>query len=181
VWTEKSVGGTLAPVLDHYLVPVQVHHGNTSTSWMRSHAERTWRDSREFVILYVGDHDPKGLRISEDDIPKRIVEYGFERTRVKRVALIRADAVRLRKLHDPFKPADPDVAWYRQQAGLSYGVELEAIPSTELRDRVAAAIQAEIVDVDAWNRVVHASTVVRESWEAYVDAWPVPESISGLG
>ena len=32
---------------------------------------------------------------------------------------------------------------------MNYGVELEAIPSTELRDRDEAAIRAEIVDAAA--------------------------------
>ena len=79
LWSEKSVGGTLAPVLDKFLVPFQIHHGNTSSSVMRTVAERTWDDPRATVILYVGDHDPKGLRISEDDVPTRLIEYGAER------------------------------------------------------------------------------------------------------
>ncbi len=31
VWPEKTVGGTLGPVLERFLVEFQVHHGNTST------------------------------------------------------------------------------------------------------------------------------------------------------
>src|SRR5262245_27765046 len=76
VWSEKSVGGTLAPVLDRLLVPFLVHHGNTSTTIMHATAESTRQDDRTLVILYVGDHDPKGLRISEDDIPRRLETYG---------------------------------------------------------------------------------------------------------
>jgi hypothetical protein len=43
----------------------------------------------------------------------------------------------------PFKKQDPDAPWYQDRTGLNYGVELEAIPATELRDRVKAAIRAE--------------------------------------
>ena len=181
VWSEKSVGGTLAPVLDKYLVPFQIHHGNTSSTVMRSVAERTWDDGRNTAILYVGDHDPKGLRISEDDLPTRLDAYGAERIRVERVALTRADVQALRGLADSFKPGDTDVAWYRERTGLSYGVELEAIPSTELRARVEQAIRSHIVDVNAWNRTMAASRTVRESWEAYVAQWPAPPAIQGLG
>jgi|KBSMisStaDraftv2_1062788.scaffolds.fasta_scaffold18459_7 hypothetical protein len=180
VWSEKSVGGTLAPVLDRFLVPFLVHHGNTSTTIMHATAEATRYDERRLVILYVGDHDPKGLRISEDDVPTRLAEYGAVNVRVQRLALMRPDAVRLKKLQDPFKPGDPDIEWYRKRTGLGYGVELEAIPSTDLRERLTDAIRAEIVDVDAWNRVIDASDAVRESWEAYVDQWQAP-SIRGLG
>ena len=174
VWSEKSIGGTLEPVLGRFLVPFTVHHGNTSTSVMHELAETTWTDNRELVVLYVGDHDPKGLRISEDDLPKRFAEYDVAHARIKRVALMKADAMRLADLKDPFKKDDSDADWYRRTTGLRYGVELEAIPSTELRDRVEAAILEEIRDADAWFRTMEASEVVRESWQAYVDQWPIP-------
>jgi hypothetical protein len=174
VWSEKSVGGTLAPVLDDLLVPFQVHHGNTSTTIMHRVATSTRRDRRHLVILYVGDHDPKGLRISEDDIPKRLDTYGAINVRVRRLALLRDDAVRLREMRDPFKKDDKDTPWYQRRTGLGYGVELEAIPSTELRDRVERAIREEIADVEAWNRVIHASDAVRESWESFVEQWEPP-------
>jgi len=180
VWSEKSVGGTLAPVLDSLLVPFRVHHGNTSTTVMYHTAKATREDDRALVILYVGDHDPKGLRISEDDIPTRLATYGAADVRVKRLAMTREDAVRLVDLGDPLKPTDRDVPWYRQHTGLGYGVELEALPSTDLRDRVETAIKTEITNVAGWNRTMETSRVVRESWQKYVDAWPAP-AISGQG
>ena len=180
VWSEKSVGGTLAPVLDALLVPFQVHHGNTSTTVMYHTAKATREDDRALVILYVGDHDPKGLRISEDDIPKRLATYGAVNVRVQRLAILREDAVRLIDIKDDFKPNDLDVKWYRQRTGLDYGGELEAIPSTDLRDRVEAAIKTEITNIAGWNRTMETSRVVRESWQSYVDAWPAP-AIHGLG
>ena len=180
VWSEKSVGGTLAPVLDSLLVPFQVHHGNTSTTVMHNVARATREDDRRLVILYVGDHDPKGLRISEDDIPKRLADHRAADVRVKRLAILHGDAVRLVTVKDAFKPDDRDVNWYRRRTGLDYGVELEAIPSTELRDRVEAAIREEITNVGGWNRTMEMSRVVRESWQAYVDAWPA-SAIQGLG
>ena len=56
VWSEKSVGGTLAPVLDGFLVPFQVHYGNTSTTMIHRTAASTRRAPRALVILYVNDH-----------------------------------------------------------------------------------------------------------------------------
>lgn len=176
VWTEKSVGGTLEPVLDSFLVGFCVHHGNTSASKIQAVVSAMATDQRRLVILYCGDHDAKGLRISEDDLPKRFAEYGadMDRLTIRRVALLQADAERLIEFKDEFKPKDKDVKWYRAHCGLSYGVELEAIPSTELRQRVETAIRQEIVDIGAWNQVLATSTAVRESWEAYVDKWKAP-------
>jgi hypothetical protein len=182
IWSEKSLGGTLMPLLKDYLVRFQVHHGNTSLTELRKYAEWTRHNPHmRLVILYVGDHDCKGLRISEDDIPKRLRERRAINWDVKRVAILRADAEAVNvEDRDAFKPKDADVKWYRAHTGLSYGVEVETLPSTELRNRVEQALLAEIVDAAAWNRSIDASRLVRESWEAYVDQWPAP-SIEGLG
>ncbi len=182
IWSEKSLGGTLKPLLESYLVEFQVHHGNSSLTWIHEYARWTRQHPhRRLVILYVGDHDCKGLRISEDDIPKRMRERGATNWQVKRVAILQADAVATDpSLRDRFKPKDKDIAWYRQHTGLGYGVEVETLPSNVLRDRLEAAINAEITNIEAWNRTVAASQIVRESWESYVQQWPMP-SIPPLG
>ncbi|HXG57083.1 MAG TPA: hypothetical protein VNJ03_17025 [Vicinamibacterales bacterium] len=64
IWSEKSLGGTLQPVLDRYLVEFQVHHGNSSLTEIHRTAEWTRTHRESLVILYVGDHDPKGLPIN---------------------------------------------------------------------------------------------------------------------
>ncbi len=175
IWSEKSLGGTLQPVLDRYLVEFQVHHGNTSLTEIRNTAEWTRTHRERLVILYVGDHDPKGLRISEDDIPKRMQELGARNWMIQRVAILQHDAEAVdRGSRDAFKPGDKDIGWYCAATVLSYGVEVETLPSNVLRDRVEAAIVSYIADVDAWNRTIHASEVVRESWAAHVAAWPIP-------
>lgn len=182
IWSEKSLGGTLKPLLDGYLVEFQVHHGNTSLTELHRYAQWTRQHpEQQLVILYVGDHDPKGLRISEDDIPKRLRERGAKGWRLRRVGLLQADAEGVAvEDRDAFKKNDRDIGWYCARTGLAYGVEVEALPSTELRDRVEQAIRAEIQDVVVWNRVMAASRVVRESWQDYVARWPMP-TISPLG
>jgi hypothetical protein len=182
IWSEKSLGGTLKPLRDSYLVEFQVHHGNTSLTELHRYAQWTRQHpNQQLVILYCGDHDPKGLRISEDDIPKRLRERGAKNWRLVRVGLLQADAERVPvEDRDAFKKDDKDIGWYCARTGLAYGVEVEALPSTELRDRVEQAIRAEIRDVEGWNRVMTTSRVVRESWQDYAARWPIP-SIPTLG
>jgi hypothetical protein len=176
IWSEKSLGGTLKPILETYLVEFQVHHGNSSWTELRKAAQWTKAHPHlRLVILYVGDHDCKGLRISEDDIPKRMSDRGARNWECHRVAILRADAEAVDETdRDAFKEKDKDIGWYCARTGLSYGVEVEALPSNILRDRVEADIIAQITDPEAWHRTTAASQIVRESWEAYVDQWPVP-------
>ena len=176
IFSEKSLGGTLKPLLDDYLVEFQVHHGNTSlteinryTQWTKQHPHL------RLVIIYVGDHDPKGLRISEDDIPKRLRERGAIDWEVQRVAILRADAEAVRvEDRDGFRPKDSDIAWYRRRTGLSYGVEVEALDTNVLRARVEQVLQTWITTPAVWARTMEASRVVRESWGTYMANWSIP-------
>ncbi len=40
IWSEKSLGGTLKPILEAYLAEFQVHHGNSS--WTEFHKYAQW-------------------------------------------------------------------------------------------------------------------------------------------
>lgn len=176
VWSEKAVGGTLQPVLDAYSTPFLNTSGWNSRKMLMEEARRTRQDARRLVILYVGDHDAAGLRMSVADLPARLTKYQAERFEIRRIAITSGDfaAYRAQGLADPAKPDDKNLDWYRAQTGAGVGVELEAMPAPDLRSRVEAAINACIVDVPAWNQTMHTSRAVAESWAAYCDRWPRP-------
>jgi hypothetical protein len=176
VWSEKSIAGTLGPTLQHYSVPFLNTSGWNSTKMMMEEARRTHRDRRRLVILYCGDHDAAGLRMSEADIPDRLDRYGARNWRLHRVAITAQDfaTMRRKRLTDPIKPSDPNAEWYALHTGYNVGVELETLSAPDLRHRMEAAIELCIDDFEAWHRVSAASTAVQESWEAHVAAWPRP-------
>ena len=60
--------GVLAPVLDHYAVGFRVMHGFSSATTVHDVAEDD--DGRELIVLYVGDFDPSGMFMSEEDLPE---------------------------------------------------------------------------------------------------------------
>jgi hypothetical protein len=177
VWSEKSIAGTLDPVLHAYAVPFLNTSGWNSRKMMMLEAQRTHDDPRPLIILYTGDHDPAGLRMSEMDLPRRFQKYGAHSVEIRRVAITPRDFEVMRQggLVDPIKSeTDTNCAWYVQHTGYHVGVELETLPAPELRARVEHAILDCIGDPVAWERSRAASEAVRESWQAYVDAWPRP-------
>jgi hypothetical protein len=88
VVSEKgTVRGVLAPVLDRYGVGFRVMHGFTSATSAYELSQDD--DGRNFVLLYVGDFDPSGMCISEEDLPARFVKYEGDHIELKRVALRR--------------------------------------------------------------------------------------------
>jgi hypothetical protein len=86
VWSEKgTVRGLLRPVLDQYAVGFNPVHGFTSATSAHDTAEDD--DGRPLIILYVGDYDPSGMFMSEEDLPKRFVKYDGNHIKLKRIAL----------------------------------------------------------------------------------------------
>ena len=88
VWSEKgTVRGVLGPVLDHYAVGFRVMHGFSGATTVHDVAQDD--DGRELIVLYVGDFDPSGMFMSEEDLPKRLVRV---RRRSRHAQAHRADA-----------------------------------------------------------------------------------------
>jgi hypothetical protein len=122
--------------------------------------------------------------MSERDAPARLVDYGLDPAafRVTRVAITRGDIDDLRDFRDPVKRTDTRTPHYIATTGLRYGVELEALDSRVLRQRVEDAIRAHINDPVAWDRVMAATEAVEESWSQYAACWTPPaDPIQGLG
>jgi len=173
VWSEKStIKGTLMPVLMKYGLPFHSFHGHTSATAIHQLCQQTRRRGKTLTALYVGDWDPSGLHMSEEDLPERINRYHGD-IKLVRVAVDRNDA-------DPatgvpwFEPAekakDPRFNWF-MRVYATRCFELDALDPVVLRDRVEGSV-LQLLDLDAWehsNSIEHAEV---ESMRTYFDAWP---------
>ena len=79
------------------------------------------------------------------------------------------------------KTTDTRTKAYVRETGLRYGVELEAMDTVTLRDRVETAIVENITDLVAWSRVRPPRPLCVRAGKRAVDAWTAPDSIQGLG
>ncbi len=177
VWSEKgTVRGTLAPVLDEYGVTFRVMHGYGSATALHGIAQETTETTKPFIVLYVGDWDPSGLHMSEEDLPGRLERYGAE-IAVSRIALDATD------IKDPALPAfdaasknkDPRHEWFVRHYGHRCW-ELDALSPVILRQRVEDNIRV-LLDVDAWEHCIAIEQAERESMSTVLATW---KSISGL-
>jgi hypothetical protein len=199
VVSEKgTIRGTLAPVLDEYEVDFLPVGGYASATRVRELAERGGPDKQPLLLLYLGDHDPSGRSMSDLDLPHRLIRYaspdpadkrGWTDTtvqylatewglEVRRIALTEADTQILGpRVSFPAadKRGDPRYGWFVRRYGRTCW-ELDAMNPNALRDRVRAAIDAQL-NVDTWNRYVRAEAAERESITAIVQTW---NAISGL-
>ena len=136
------------PVLDQYAVGFRVMHGFSSATSVHDVADDD--DGREVIALYVGDYDPSGLFMSEQDLPSRLAEYDGEHVDVCRIALIREQVSDLPPFPVTDKRADPRFNWFRDRYG-GRCWELDAMDPNDLRDCVQKAI-IELIEPVAWKR-----------------------------
>jgi hypothetical protein len=131
VWSEKgTVRGVLKPVLDHYAVGFNPVHGFNSATEVHRSAQDD--DGRELIALYVGDFDPSGMYMSEEDLPKRLEEYGGDHITIKRIALIQEHVRSLPSFPATDKRKDPRYKWFVSNYGKRCW-ELDAFDPNYLR------------------------------------------------
>ena len=116
VWSEKgTVRGVLQPVLDEKAVGFRVMHGFTSATSVYDAAQDD--DGRDLIVLYVGDYDPSGMFMSEEDLPKRLSEYDGDHITVERIALTSDQVADLEPFPATDKKKDPRYKWFRSNYG----------------------------------------------------------------
>jgi len=172
VWSEKgTVRGTVAPVLDEYGVTFRVMHGYGSATSIHEIAQKTLDSTKSMTVLYIGDHDPSGLHMSEIDLPARLARYGGSAD-IVRIALDASDVTNDTKL--PWFPADDKVsdsryAWFKALYGHRCW-EVDALSPVVLRRRLDNAIY-DLLDGDAWNHAVSIEEAEKESMQSILSTW----------
>jgi hypothetical protein len=187
VWSEKgTVRGVLAPVLNKYAVGFRVMHGFSSATAVYDVAQDD--DGRELIALYVGDFDPSGLFMSEEDLPKRLAKYGgghdelgnsVLHVRLKRTALTRqhveyegADEELLPSFPATDKKKDPRYRWFRANYG-DRCWELDSMDPNDLRNCVEQAI-VELIEPVAWERCEQVNRAEQASLQTILEKWGSP-------
>jgi hypothetical protein len=169
VWSEKgTVRGVLEPVLDRYAVGFRVMHGFSGATPIYDVSQND--DGRELVALYVGDYDPSGMFMSEEDLPARLDKYGGDHVDLRRIALTR-EQVRggLTSFPATDKKKDTRYKWFVANYG-DRCWELDAMDPRDLRDCVETAIK-ELIEPVAWARCDIINKAEQESLRHVLDQW----------
>ena len=172
VWSEKStVRGILAPVLYDYGVQVRYLGGWGGATRVHDAAQFIHHASQPVIILYVGDFDPSGMYMSEEDLPARLAKYGRAPHRFARIALTAEDGPDLGLASFPAsdKAKDANYPWFVARYGKTCW-ELDAMSPVDLRRRVAEAIEHDI-DWDAWERCAVTEEAEQRSMAAFFGTW----------
>ncbi|MGY8633834.1 hypothetical protein RAD15_15260 [Bradyrhizobium sp. 14AA] len=169
VWSEKgTVRGVLQPVLDHYAVGFRVMHGFSGATTIYAVAQDY--DGRELVVLYVGDFDPSGMYMSEQDLPDRLARYDGDHIELTRIALKVDQLEGLPSFPATDKRKDPRYQWFIANHG-RHCWELDAMDPNDLRDCVEQAI-IDLIEPVAWQRCEVVNRAEQESLKTILEQWP---------
>jgi hypothetical protein len=168
VWSEKgTVRGVLQPVLDKYAVGFLAVHGFSSATAAHDTAEDD--DGRPLIILYVGDYDPSGLFMSEEDLPARFSKYDGDHITLKRIALTPKQLSGLPSFPAKDKAKDPRYKWFVANYGKRCW-ELDAMDPNDLRKCVEREIK-QLIEPVAWRRCEIVNQAEQESLKTVIAKW----------
>jgi hypothetical protein len=171
VWSEKgTVRGVLQPVLDQYAVGFRVMHGFSSATAIYDVAQDD--DGRDLIALYVGDFDPSGLFMSEEDLPTRLANYDGNHVKLERVALTQEQVLGLPSFPATDKKKDTRYKWFRAHHGARCW-ELDAMDPNDLRACVEEAIK-ELIEPVAWKRCETVNRAEQVSLKTVLEGWGKP-------
>jgi hypothetical protein len=140
IFTEKdALTGIIEEVSWIYCVRIVVCKGQISATFLNDYADRAKeaiRRGQDPVILYFGDLDPSGARMSVT-IKKNLLKYHNLYVHLDRIALNMDQVEEYQLPHNPFaiKTKDPNYNWYVEQHG-DIAVELDALHPKQLQELV---------------------------------------------
>jgi hypothetical protein len=168
VWSEKgTIRGVLAPVLDTYAVGFLPVHGFSSAT--TAHDIAADDDGRPLHVLYVGDFDPSGMFMSEEDLPARFAKYDGEHIKLRRIALTPQQVRGLPSFPATDKRKDPRYSWFVGNHG-GHCWEIDAMDPNDLRDCVEREIM-QLIEPMAWQRCAIVNEAEQESLKTILEKW----------
>jgi hypothetical protein len=186
IWVEKeALAGVVERAASQNDLSFLSCRGYMSASEMYEAAQRIrWRrrNDQETVIIYLGDHDPSGLDMSEGDIPKRfnifLDKYGQQPVEVNRVALNWDQIEQYQPPPNPAKETDSRFAAYQEQFG-DESWELDALDPNTLLQIIQDAIDG-VQDPDLFQELKDREESQRQILTQASERWDeVAEFLNG--
>jgi len=160
-WLEKrALSRIFLSITDDYGVYLSVSGRYPSLAQVKSAIDRFEHYDKPKVILYFGDLDPTGKdmpRYLRDTFP----ELGCDNVTIKEIAVNVADVEEYDLPKIPLKAKDKRTKWYKKKFNVDYGVEIDALPPSTLRQKIATSIQ-EYIDTEKLNRKKREDKQIRE-------------------
>lgn len=141
---KDAMAGVIDPVTREFDVHLNVIRGHVSETFVHEIGEEWALIDKPITAYYLGDHDPSGLNI-EESLRDKLEDYSGVSFDWLRLGVTAADFGNGELLGFPVKRNGSRGSWepYLERYG-DRCVEVDAIPASEIRDRVRSAIMEHV-------------------------------------
>lgn len=173
-WVEKeALGNVIERACSPFLVPHLACKGYLSASeaWRGGRRfRRAKQDGKKCVVLHLGDHDPSGMHMTEDNQNRLDTFAGYHDVEVRRIAL-NIDQV---EQYDPppnyAKETDSRHDWYVETFNTRDSWELDALDPNVINELITKEIK-EFIDDRIWEETRNEERAVQRDLELVHDNW----------
>lgn len=163
VWIEKdALVGVIEKVCNDHRVPYFACRGYNSQSEQHKAGLRfadKIGDGKEVHVLHLGDHDPSGLDMTEDN-SDRLTMFSGNKIKLHRLALNMDQVKRYNPPPNPTKETDSRSGAYKKRFGTSCW-ELDALEPKVISGLIEKNIK-ELIDKKAWKETDAREEVEKE-------------------
>lgn len=170
VWVEKAaLEGVIAGMCNKLRVDFFAQRGYNSMSAQWEAGQRFAkyvRDGQRPIVFHLGDHDPSGLDMTEDN-RKRLELFCGVPVTIVRLALNRDQINQYKPPPNPAKETDSRFAAYREEHGES-SWELDALDPALIQRLISNAVE-KVRDEEKWEEAMEQETSDTRALEAMVE------------
>lgn len=166
IFVEKdAIAGVFSPVTEEYDVRLSPIRGYTSLSFAHRIADQWNHIKKPIFAYYAGDFDPSGFDL-ERDLKDKLTRYCDRSFEWERLA-VNGDDLEAFDLF-PLAPKKTDRRYQTfVDAHGTQCAELDALPATELRQRVRDAIETHI-PAGEWQRLQEIEEMEHKQWGSFM-------------
>lgn len=163
VWVEKdALVGVIEPICNKLRMPFIACRGYMSQSEQWEAGRRFLRkmaDGKDCFIFHLGDHDPSGLHMTQDNA-ERVRMFAEGRVHVRRLALNYDQVEEYNPPPNPAKMTDPRANDYVAEHG-DTSWELDALEPSVISELIQDAYDS-IIDLDKWDEAIEKEVTAKD-------------------
>jgi hypothetical protein len=176
----------LEPIVRKYNIPFNIIRGNASRKFLHDIGKKWQKIEKPILALYAGDHDPSGINIARNTFA-RLRKFAHDQKRENfawsKLAVTKEDFTRLQHLSMQAKEDDQLLKRYVKEFGTDRCVEVDALPSDEIRARLETSILKRL-DKTQWDATLdqerdEQSKLIRLN--KYIRRWGLAKAVEILG
>ncbi len=173
IWIEKdALIGVIQPICDRFRVPYFSCRGYGSSSEIYEAGKRLsayQRAGYECLVLHLGDHDPSGVQMSEDN-QNRINTYARGEIEFRRIALTLDQIKQYNPPPNFAKQTDSRTKWYVDKFNTDEAWELDALTPQVIEQLIDSHIQP-LIDQEEWQATMDREQRHLETLAEIISDW----------